>query len=220
MEPLRAEAARRREAQRTADAALLSEEQRWQTTASRIAKEFRDLKDHLGRLKQSHERLVAEHATRWQALQQQARGIQLRIFLQGTFISDHKISNVGPTRQAALASFGIETAWDVEVGAILDVPGIGEKLARNLLIWRQQVEQTFRFDPAVGVPDHERRSLNAYYDSNRLPLEMQLTGGEAQLRKIAGDGLAELNAILVRIRGYVTETAQASANTALLPPGV
>ena len=52
-----------------------------------------------------------------------------------------------------LRSFGIETAWDVKEGEILQVPDFGEVLAQRLLSWRKSIENKFEFNPYTPPTD-------------------------------------------------------------------
>lgn len=80
-------------------------------------------------------------------LQRDKEKRQRENFLDRQDIEMAKVKGIGPGRSAILASYGIESALDVEIYAILRVPGFGPKTAKKLVDWRRIVEARFRFNP-------------------------------------------------------------------------
>lgn len=72
---------------------------------------------------------------------------QLKAYLAKFPIVKNCAPNIGDGRLAQLASFGIQTAGDVERTAVMQVPGFGAALTDGLLQWRRRIERGFRFDP-------------------------------------------------------------------------
>jgi Topoisomerase DNA binding C4 zinc finger len=64
-----------------------------------------------------------------------------------------KISGIGPAKEAALRSYGIESAADVDQRKVLAVPGFGSINSRPLLEWRQELEKKFVYDPQPNAVD-------------------------------------------------------------------
>jgi len=58
---------------------------------------------------------------------------QRKAFLQGKFLCNYKIDGISVGRQATLASYGIETAYDVEYNRVLAIPGMGPALSNHAL---------------------------------------------------------------------------------------
>lgn len=75
------------------------------------------------------------------------KGLQLSIHLESFRIRPGLIDGIGPSRVAQLASFGIETAADIDMKTVRQVPGFGYTFASRLVKWRQGHEAGFRFDP-------------------------------------------------------------------------
>ena len=75
------------------------------------------------------------------------KGLQLSIHLESFRIRPGLIDGIGPSRVAQLASFGIETAADIDMKTVRQVPGFGYTFASRLVQWRQGHEAGFRFDP-------------------------------------------------------------------------
>jgi len=86
------------------------------------------------------------------------------------------IRGIGSSRTAMLASYGIETAADIEGTEVLQIPGFGETLTSELIKWRRGHERNFRFNPTEPVDrrdiDTMERELQARVDS-LLPLLRQ-----------------------------------------------
>lgn len=69
---------------------------------------------------------------------------RLEEFLRNQLIRNSNIPHVGPSRRAMLASFGIETAADVNHGAVRNVPGFGEELTKRMVAWKADCVRSFR----------------------------------------------------------------------------
>jgi DNA-binding helix-hairpin-helix protein with protein kinase domain len=83
---------------------------------------------------------------RMQELEAQKRESQLFKHLEKQKLSRARIRGIGNGRRAMLASFGIETAADIQQSAILQIPGFGNSLASDLLAWRRSHERKFIFN--------------------------------------------------------------------------
>ena len=60
-------------------------------------------------------------------------------------------SGIGKSRITQLASFGIESAGNIDRDAIMQAPGFEPQLASRPCIWRVDLEQWSRFDPATPM---------------------------------------------------------------------
>ncbi|MBU6414118.1 MAG: hypothetical protein KGS45_11670 [Planctomycetes bacterium] len=69
------------------------------------------------------------------------RNEQLTRYLQRYMISSASIPDIGPSRKAVLASFGIETAADIDRKIIHTIPGFGRRLTDHLIYWRMSCEK-------------------------------------------------------------------------------
>jgi hypothetical protein len=220
MSALRNEAARRKQARETAQQRLRAAETNWHTAASRWRDDFERKKDELRHLRQHHEKLVSEHAIELQRLQARSREMQLEQHLQQHFISDIQDGVIGPTRKATLASFGIETAGDVEEHAVRQVPGFGAKLTNRLLLWRKEVERRFVFTAAVGVSPQMQQALDLKYAPARQQVEQKLLAGEGELRAIARQAEEELQSLYGPIVACMQMLDQCELDLTLIPQSV
>jgi DNA-binding helix-hairpin-helix protein with protein kinase domain len=220
MGPYRKEAARRREAVRNSKAQLHHAEQAWSSTAASAASHFHRRKRELAALRARYAEIEAQRSTEWQQLQARAREIQKRDFLDNFFIDDETIRDIGPTRKAALSSFGIETANDLEINRLEQVPGFGPKRIATLLAWRQEVEAKFVYNPATGVPQQEKQYFESKFQQLLQPIQQQLLKGQQELESIKQLAEAELAKIYANIKGWVRYCHQMEADAKSIPKGL
>jgi DNA-binding helix-hairpin-helix protein with protein kinase domain len=111
------------------------------------------LKASLVEAKAKYQGLRKEEGDRLAQYQAQRRERQLRDYLDSFFIRRVKIHGIGPAKQATLASYGIETAADVDQARVLAVPGFGKINSRPLLEWRREIERKFTYNPQSNATD-------------------------------------------------------------------
>jgi DNA-binding helix-hairpin-helix protein with protein kinase domain len=112
-------------------------------------------------------------------------------FLKQKLLAEHTIPRIGPGRLQTLASFGIETAFDIQARRILAIKGFGQKLTEILVQWRESVLAEFHFDPGMEVPreDRERVALNFSHnqDSIRIQFRQALEQLDTGLQRLQQD---------------------------------
>ncbi len=104
---------------------------KWENEAGEIS--FKVKMQELEKLRSEYERLLSEEETEKRKLYDNRRELALEHFLGNFFIDKATIPNIGPGRKAMLASFGIETAADIEWNRIIMIRGFGEALTRRRL---------------------------------------------------------------------------------------
>ena len=119
-----------------------------------------------------------------ESLKRDVRQKQLEHHLRRCFISHAQISGIGPGRSVTLASYGIETAYDVKEKAIYAIEGFGDYLTGCLLEWRRLMERNFQFDSSRGVPKSEIRAVELRYARDIAPCVKHFECGPDELRKI------------------------------------
>ncbi|ODV18584.1 MAG: hypothetical protein BGP24_22460 [Lysobacterales bacterium 69-70] len=116
-------------------------------------------------------------------LQANRKGRQLHAFLDRCLLRRVKISGIGQAKMAALASFGIESAADVDFAKVMAVPGFGEALTQKLLKWRGEQEAKFRYNPAPDPTERQAEdALRSAAASKRIQLQDKLRAGLAALQ--------------------------------------
>jgi DNA-binding helix-hairpin-helix protein with protein kinase domain len=170
----------------------------------------------LTQLKHRYLQLPAEQRAELRELGRNAEQIQLQVYLQLQFISDHNISGIGDAREAVLRSYGIETAYDVQQLSGARIPGFGPTLTQTLLDWRAGIIRQFRFDPKTGIPPAELNRLGQKYAQLRQGLEQQLQRGPAELQAICAQAEQDLRRLETAVQHLLLPLAQAQADLAAL----
>jgi DNA-binding helix-hairpin-helix protein with protein kinase domain len=120
------------------------------------------------------------------------------------------VSGVGQSRITQLASFGIESAGDIDRDAIMQVPGFGPHLADKLCTWRDDLKKQFRFNPASAMRPAD---LRRYERDLKKPLvhfqnELKKSARQAQVQE------RRLAAVTARLPAHDTTIATAVAAAA------
>jgi DNA-binding helix-hairpin-helix protein with protein kinase domain len=105
-------------------------------------------------------------------------------FLDRFLLRSAKISGIGPARMVTLASYGIETAADIERNRIMQIPGFGPSTASKLLDWRSQQERKFVYNPSYNQSDTAKQTkLEADFANRAAVLAKKITAGRDELLK-------------------------------------
>lgn len=161
---------------------------------------FRNEREALESVRRELANLPNERTKQMAILEQQREAAQREAYLDRFRIDRGKIPLVGDTRVAMLASFGVETAADIEVNKIRSIPGFGETITRNLLRWRSGHELNFRFNPSVSIDASQIAALERRLYDRKTALIVQLRDGPARLTRLRNEALAERE----RLRPLIT----------------
>jgi DNA-binding helix-hairpin-helix protein with protein kinase domain len=105
-------------------------------------------------------------------------------FLDSYPIDRAGIRNIGASRTAMLASYGIETAADVLSHAILQIPGFGPAYTKSLVDWRNRIEARFQFNPREPIDPQQLQTLEQDLASRTQELVVMLRQGPTSLHAI------------------------------------
>jgi DNA-binding helix-hairpin-helix protein with protein kinase domain len=206
----RAEKKRRQKIFETCQKKWVAINLRWKSEAS--DKGFKVEFNRLTILKRNYESLEKEYKQALVTLQSTARERQLKKYLGTCFIDSYTIPLIGVNRKATLRSFGVETAADVSYGKIMGIPGFGDALTNELVLWRQQVESSFRFDPAKGVEKTDLHLLKQKFQPRMRPIERGLQSGFENLTQIQQKIFKNRGDLYPLVETSAKELAQAHAN--------
>ena len=209
-----AERRKRKDAQQIARKAKDSMALRWRIEAGDQL--FQTALNQLSLRRAEYESLNGELSKERQKLQQNLRNGQMQKYLEKFFIEKASISGVGPTRKAVLASFGIETAADVEKRKILNVKDFGDKLTADLVDWRRGIEQRFVFDPSKGVDPTDIAALNQRFAQKRREIEGALLAGPENLTQSKSQILRTRETLRNAVLDAARELAQTEADLSVL----
>ena len=211
---LAAEKVRRKNRLSTADRAYMSLVDK---ARSELGPEgFNKRKAQLAELRNEYVGLAAKEKAELDALHQTAEQRQRVKFLDRYFIDAASIHGVGPAKKAALRSFGIETAADVEWNKVRAVKGFGDVLTRAVVDWRKACERKFVFNPAQAVTEADRNAVRAKLMVQRKGIEAKLNAGASELQRMSLEANGRTASLRTQLQSAAQEYAQARADMALL----
>lgn len=176
---------------------------------------LRSKKSELASARKELESLPAEKQRRIVHYQANRRSVQLHDFLDRHEIRKATIKGIGPAKEAALASYGIETAADLTLEKVLRISGFGPATARPLMDWRRIVEARFVYDDRVNASDNiALKRIEAEVGSRRGHLENLIRRGATELRSGAHAVRARLQAVDPVVIGAYERLLQAETDLA------
>ena len=145
--------------------------------------EFNAQLARLKTVKRNFEAIEREYKTSFTSLQHTARDRQLIAFLESCFIDSYNFLRITANRKATLRSFGIETAADITRASLMRITELDAIHKDELLEWRHQMENKFRFDPSRGMDKTDIQPLIHKFQPRLKPLERELHLGPELLAK-------------------------------------
>jgi DNA-binding helix-hairpin-helix protein with protein kinase domain len=202
---------------RARQTALNDAQSKWNEVEQRWGREagdgvFKQKHQELARLKSQHESLDTEYAQEKQKLQGTIRERQLLKFLERFFIDDHKIPNIESGRKAMLASFGIETAADIDPRRVRRIKGFGESLTGELVRWRKSLESRFVFDPSKGIDPADMAALTQKLRQRKAQIEGALQAGPELLNQVRAEAMHKRQSLRVEVEAAARALAQARSD--------
>ena len=128
------------------------------------------------------------------------------------FIDDASISGLGPAKKAALRSFGVETAADVDWESVMAVRGFGQKLTASVMAWRSSCERSFRFDGSPKALQVDIARVKSVIANERAKLESELRSGPERLGRIKVETEAALTGMRLSLSTTAKSLSQAEAD--------
>ena len=104
-------------------------------------------------------------------LENDKRAAQLHRYLDRCLIANAKIKKIGSARKAVLASFGIETAADVNQSKVLAIQGFGPGLVAELMAWRQGLANKFVYNASEPINQSDLLALRTQLATKKAELE-------------------------------------------------
>jgi len=183
---------------------------KWRNAAN--DKEFDLQLNRLLILKRNYETIEKEYKNAEISLQNTVKERQLKKYLENCFIDNSSIPHIGPNRKATLRSFGIETAADIEPYKIKSIPGFGDALTDELVFWRQQIENKFRFDPSKRIEKSDVQLLLNKFQPRMKPIEREIRSGIENLIQIQQKIFKNRSDMQNSVEKCAKDLAQAQAN--------
>ncbi|MBL8529797.1 MAG: hypothetical protein JNL68_19115 [Burkholderiales bacterium] len=187
---------------------------RWKREASRDA--FTEKLKALGAARAELADLPNQRRRRLAKLEAERELRQRERYLDRFRIDRTRIRGIGPGRTVMLASYGIETALDVDRSKILQIPGFGETLTSELVGWRRQHERNFRFNPSEPVDRHDVEAIDRNLEARRQKLLADLRQGPDILRRLSQEIVAARGRLLPTLEQSWTALKIAEARRSAL----
>jgi hypothetical protein len=149
-----------------------------------------------------------------QLLEQKKKEAQLNRHLDRFLIAHAKIRKIGSGRKAVLASFGIETAADIDPRKISSIQGFGPSLISELMAWRQTQVSKFVFNPNEPVSQGDLSALKSKIAASKVHLENQIRLAAANLQQASNSSLEQRKKILASANQGYSTLKQAELNEA------
>lgn len=146
--------------------------------------QFEEKKAHYLRLASAHAGLPQREKEKLAELERKKRDLQMRKHLESHLLDRAKVAGIGPGRKATLASFGVETAWDVKSRRITNIPGFGPAMQEKLRQWSKSVEQKFVFNANIPTDPQAIREAKNNIAKQRAELERDLIKAPADLQRL------------------------------------
>ena len=162
--------------------------------------------------RQRYETIEQNYKNAVAALGHTSRERQQKKFLESCHIDACPSSRLTENRRAALRSFGIETAADIDPHRMLGIPGFDAALISELVSWRKQQESRFVFDADLRVPATDIQSLIHTFQPKIRPAEREILTGIEQLFTIQQKILKNRARFQPVIEKSARDLAQAHAN--------
>src|SRR5271157_900748 len=189
-------------------------EKKWKAEAGDA--EFTTQLNALTGSKRRYEAIEQEYKNALAALQHTSRERQQKKFLETRFIDTSTSPRLSENRKAALRSFGIETAADINPHKIMSIPGFDTALTNDLVNWRKQQESRFVFDEEKRVSASDIQGLIRTFQPKIRPVEREILTGVERLYSIQQKILKNRAKFQPIVEKSAHELAQAHANLSVV----
>jgi DNA-binding helix-hairpin-helix protein with protein kinase domain len=182
----------------------------WQLEAT--SEEFNGKLDELRTLTEEYRKLPERRKQKVRELQRALYEIQLRRYLEQFDIASADIPHIKEGRKAMLSAYGIDDAADVTRSALEAVPGFGQILIIQLIIWRQSLVTKFKFDPSRGVDPADMQGVDRDIAKRRGEIEARLSKAPAELSELRRRIIAARGRLQDQLEKALMDVAQAQAD--------
>jgi len=163
-------------------------------------------------LRAKYEAIEKDYQKALDDLQHTTKERQQKKFLENCYIENCTSPRLGENRKAALRSFGIETAADIDMHTIMGIPGFDTAIANELIAWRKRQEQLFVYDDKKGVSPSDVQNLIHTFQPRIRPVEREFLMGVENLHAIQQKILRNRAKFQPVIEKSARDLAQAEAN--------
>ena len=145
-------------------------------------------------------------------LENNKRAAQLHRYLDRFLIANAKIKKIGSGRKAVLASFGIETAADINESKILAIQGFGAGLVAELMAWRQGLANRFVYNANEPINRSDLLALKTRLATKKVELERAIRTLAGSLQQDSASSLGQRARLTTLANQALAARKQAEAN--------
>jgi len=198
------------EARRQAEHAWYTAQEAWSRQPGNVV--YLQLKSEASSLVRDLNALPDEEKRELQELENNKRKAQLERYLERHTIERAKIRKIGSGRKAVLASFGIETAADVEPYRIAAVQGFGPALVSQLVAWRRGIEQRFVFNAKEPTAPAQIAAVKTALLNKKMAMETKLRSTVTRLQQVASLAVDQRNSLIASANATFTKFKEAQSD--------
>lgn len=173
---------------------------------------FNARREHLNRLKLEFDDLANREKKDLQALHAHAEKRQRVRFLEQFFIDKANLPGIGPANRATLASFGIETAAEVEWNRIRRLKGFGDVKTRTLVDWCKSLERSFKFNAAQSVTQSDINQVKQKIHARAQAIQQELRAGLVEIQQFTAKQEQAIRRHTPNLQLAANRLAQANAD--------
>jgi len=187
-------------------------EDEWQDAVARYHREYDKLSRSIRGLIADCRALASKYQAELHRLTANAEAVARLRHLRFHLLADAEIPKIGAGRKQILASYNIFTAAEIDEHTILGIKGFGETLTGNLMAWKAEVLQKFRFDPSTAVSPGEQKALTMQFRARQQQILAETNDRLQKMTTLAPACQAEIKKILPELREAVAAWEQADAD--------
>lgn len=166
----------------------------------------------LNRLKLEFDKLAVREQKELATLRSKAEQRQRTAYLERFYIEKAVLAGVGPAKRAALQSFGIETAAEINPRKIMQIRGFGERITQVLVDWRESHERNFRFNPATAVTQADMQVVKHAVRKRAVEISALMVQGLKDIKQGPEVREGALRRHIRTVQQAANELAQAEAD--------
>jgi DNA-binding helix-hairpin-helix protein with protein kinase domain len=204
------------DARKQAEAAWRSAKNSWSGQAGNA--KFLETRREADTLVRDLTALPGEERRGLQQLETRKRDVQLNRFLERFQIEHAKIRKIGSGRKAVLASFGIETAADIDQQKIFRIQGFGPTLIAELLGWRRGLEQRFVFNANEPLSPSDIAAIKMTIANKKRDIENRLRNTVKTLQTVANSTADQRRSLALAGNAAFARLKQAEASERFAHP--
>jgi DNA-binding helix-hairpin-helix protein with protein kinase domain len=156
--------------------------------------------------------LPEEERRHLQQLENNKRKAQFERYLERHSIKRAKIPKIGSGRKAVLASFGIETAADIESHRLAAIQGFGPLLVSELVAWRRGIEQGFIFNANEPINPAQIAAVRTGLVNKKAALDTKLRSTVTSLQQVASLAIYQRNSLTTWANAAFSKLNQAQSD--------